>query len=319
MRGSSSLATLLLLVPVTVIPLLAIFGIPQFVPSVAQPMDDPLDAELGPAGDTALSSTAGGPRTAAAGEAPAWNAESPDSRDDTRPSAASASDWTEGRERMASRETSPRPAPVRGPVARRGAGQSTMGDPAPWPTHTQPLLQQEAGAEVLSVTDATTTLASFDAPTDHGTSEPFPSETGGTDPQSSGVSPASYEAPFIDDRHRSAAPDLAGNGRGPLRGAAADRDPETTGSLTDGTSDLGGTVQSEPISWQTAVRRLEELQIRNFRLEPGHRVGQFVFTCSYTPADNARLSYRFEAEANEPLRAVEKVLEQIEQWLAQRK
>jgi hypothetical protein len=72
--------------------------------------------------------------------------------------------------------------------------------------------------------------------------------------------------------------------------------------------------ESEPLTWRGAVRKLNELEIRNFRLQPGHRDNEFVFICSYTPSDSPRVSYRFEAEADEPLKAVEKVLEQIAEW-----
>lgn len=75
---------------------------------------------------------------------------------------------------------------------------------------------------------------------------------------------------------------------------------------------------SATLSWQSAVRKLNELEIRNFRLEPGQTPERFVFICSYTPPDNPRVSYRFEAEADEPLRAVEKVLAQIDSWLSSR-
>jgi len=77
-------------------------------------------------------------------------------------------------------------------------------------------------------------------------------------------------------------------------------------------------VPAESLTWQAAVRRLNELEIRNFRLEPGQQSESFVFICSYTLPDNPRVSYRFEAEADEPLRAVEKVLSQIDAWLAAR-
>jgi hypothetical protein len=63
-----------------------------------------------------------------------------------------------------------------------------------------------------------------------------------------------------------------------------------------------------------AVERLNELEIRNFRLEPGQRKGLFVFICTYTPPDSPTVSYRFEAEADQPLKAVQKVLEQIVDW-----
>jgi hypothetical protein len=72
------------------------------------------------------------------------------------------------------------------------------------------------------------------------------------------------------------------------------------------------------LTWKTAVQRLNELEIRNFRLEPGHQAQQFAFYCSFTPPETPRVSYRFEAEADEPLRAVEKVLQQIETWRAAR-
>lgn len=73
-----------------------------------------------------------------------------------------------------------------------------------------------------------------------------------------------------------------------------------------------------PLTWKSAVARLDELQIRSFRLEPGQQPGHFLFICSYTPQNSPRLSYRFEAEADEPLRAVGKVLTQIDHWMVSR-
>lgn len=66
------------------------------------------------------------------------------------------------------------------------------------------------------------------------------------------------------------------------------------------------------LTWQDAVKRLDELEIDNFRLERGTEKNQFFFMCSYTPPENPQVSYRFEAEASEPLKAVEKVLAQVE-------
>jgi hypothetical protein len=77
-------------------------------------------------------------------------------------------------------------------------------------------------------------------------------------------------------------------------------------------------ITDPQLTWRDAVQRLNAMGIRNFRLEAGHQPSQFLFYCSYTPRDNARVSYRFEAEADEPLRAVERVLEQIDTWLAAR-
>ena len=74
----------------------------------------------------------------------------------------------------------------------------------------------------------------------------------------------------------------------------------------------------DALTWQGALRRLNELEIRNFRLEPSRQANQFVFICSYTPSDSPRVSYRFEAESEEPLKAVEKVLAQIDEWQQRR-
>ncbi|MBI1348092.1 hypothetical protein GC163_17600 [bacterium] len=72
------------------------------------------------------------------------------------------------------------------------------------------------------------------------------------------------------------------------------------------------------LTWKSAVQRLQQMEIRSYRLEPGKDAGQFTFICSYTPQHNPSVSYRFEAEADEPLRAVEKVLAQIDHWMAAR-
>lgn len=70
----------------------------------------------------------------------------------------------------------------------------------------------------------------------------------------------------------------------------------------------------EPLTWQLAVRRLKALGIRQFMLQEGLREDEFHFSCFYTPPDNPRIRHRFEAEAREPLRAVEKVFVQIAEW-----
>ena len=77
-------------------------------------------------------------------------------------------------------------------------------------------------------------------------------------------------------------------------------------------------TSGEDLTWNSAVEQLNELEIRNFRLEPGPRMGLFVFICSYTPLDAPSISYRFEAEADQPLKAVQKVLEQIVEWRQRR-
>ena len=91
----------------------------------------------------------------------------------------------------------------------------------------------------------------------------------------------------------------------------------STGSNTE--RFVSGSEQStEGLTWRDAVRRLNELGIQEFRLEPGSRPGEFYFACEFTPHRDARVTRRFEAEAAEPLLAVQAVLRQINDWLTRR-
>ena len=74
------------------------------------------------------------------------------------------------------------------------------------------------------------------------------------------------------------------------------------------------TIPQTDLTWQSAVVALNELGIRQYHLEPGSRAHHFLFSCSYTPADNPRVTHRFEAEARQPLVAVDKVIQQVRQW-----
>lgn len=75
---------------------------------------------------------------------------------------------------------------------------------------------------------------------------------------------------------------------------------------------------NEGLTWREAVRRLNELGIHEFRLEPGSQPGEFYFACEFTPHRDARVTRRFEAEAKEPLLAVQAVLRQIDEWTTRR-
>ncbi|MEX2288617.1 MAG: hypothetical protein WD648_16080 [Planctomycetaceae bacterium] len=69
---------------------------------------------------------------------------------------------------------------------------------------------------------------------------------------------------------------------------------------------------ADKLTWRAAVQRLNKLGIRDFQLQPSDEPNVFHFSCSYTEAARPRVSHRFEAEAEEPLQAVHKVLTQIE-------
>jgi hypothetical protein len=81
----------------------------------------------------------------------------------------------------------------------------------------------------------------------------------------------------------------------------------------------GGVAEtSATLTWKEARRRLAELGIKQFHLEPGFEGDAFLFVCLFSPGDDPSVTHRFEAEASEPLAAVERVLTQIDGWLEQR-
>jgi hypothetical protein len=73
--------------------------------------------------------------------------------------------------------------------------------------------------------------------------------------------------------------------------------------------------QRTVMTFMQATKILQELGIKEYSLEPGTQPDQFYFVCLYTPADNPSVTTRFEAEANDPMAAVENVLLQIRQTL----
>lgn len=75
---------------------------------------------------------------------------------------------------------------------------------------------------------------------------------------------------------------------------------------------------ADEFSWDQATQKLRELGIRKHQLEWLAEANSFLFTCTFTPPHSPRVTHRFEAEADEPLHAVHKVLEQIDAWQTQR-
>lgn len=66
--------------------------------------------------------------------------------------------------------------------------------------------------------------------------------------------------------------------------------------------------------WIAASRRLRQLGINKYRLDPPINERQFVFSCVVNPNDNPRVIQRFEDTADDPLEAVQKVIQQVEEW-----
>jgi len=85
-----------------------------------------------------------------------------------------------------------------------------------------------------------------------------------------------------------------------------------TGQLTP---EAGALAQlSEQSGWQEASRRLKQLGIRKYRLVSQIDQQNFVFACNFASPTNPQVVRRFEADADNPLEAVQKVLTQIDEW-----
>jgi len=69
---------------------------------------------------------------------------------------------------------------------------------------------------------------------------------------------------------------------------------------------------------RAGIARLNALGITDYQWQPGDHDGEFLFRCRLVSRHNPRMMQRFEAEAGEPLQALEKVLAQIDEWRARR-
>jgi hypothetical protein len=234
--AQSSLATVLLLIPILAVPMFAIFGVPQFTPTVKSPFEEETSS-----------------RRKNESEAPAFSPTSSE-RDSFDQFASNAADsmptWGDDTADRAAKTLADRRANAKPERSSREASRTEPTEPSPF--------AMASGTENAGV-----------------------------------VVPGSYRRSRPTNDTVDAPPRKVTH-----------RDPPT--------------AMDSQLTWRDAVQRLNAMGIRNFRLEPGHQPSQFLFNCSYTPRDNPRVSYRFEAEADEPLRAVERVLEQIDTWLAAR-
>ncbi len=316
MRSSlhGTFATLLLLIPVGAIPALAIFGIPQFAPVVASPLHEGHEGDRerregrsarGPADDLFQDEDDFASR--GEGEFPTRG---------TDAGLGQLGDAVAVPVRHASRNTAPAQL-VAGQHDSSERSVNGVGRVPNWaddlPVETRQGTSRHNNAKFERFADNTS--APNNVPSQH---EPDPraftrsaADRGDAAPthramsgeQGGGqVRPAGYESiaagvPPSFQRQREMPFDQAA-----AAPALGSREADTPGALT----------------WKTAVRQLNALEIRNFRIEPGRQPSQFIFICSYTPTDSPRVSYRFEAEADEPLKAVEKVLVQISEWQQRR-
>ena len=259
-RTGNSLSTLMFLVPLLGVPLMAIFGVPQFVPVIASSVSEEATR---PSGLRAYKQGVG--ESAAASSIVADPAQK---------------DFTlQGEQQLPDVFAAPsRPRRDSRPV--RGLSSHARG------------------------TDFVETSLSAETPLTHGTSTVPVAETAERLNDLFGNPAARANPAELRSRERS--------NMTTSRGELSATIPKTARSTT--AHELSG----DGLTWREAVRRLNELGIQEFRLEPGNQLREFYFACEFTPHRNARVMRRFEAEAAEPLLAVKAVLRQIDDWLTRR-
>jgi hypothetical protein len=292
MHGSASgpLGALLLIVPLAAIPVFAIVGVPQFAPLIVSPSDDEdLVADLGDAEATRASTSVDAPRKG--GSADDLFAPLPDS---SLRSEATALPRTESR-----------PDPGSTPNA---DGPRTLSSLPP----SEALDQWEIRRDVTDSRGSESALPPNDSgapapPSESSEALEIPAENSadaripadGFSPDLLKLGPASREElesrALPDANHRIQQESSAAADRSRTAEPRLARPPEQSG-------------------WQAAARRLKELGISKYRLESQIEEQMFVFVCAISSPDNPRIARRFEADADNPLEAVELVLQQIDEW-----
>lgn len=293
---SNGVATILLMIPVLTVPALAIFGIPQFAPVVASPVGEGDEFDR----DTRLGSSTRTSRAESFDDFEGFESDRPEksgslAQSANRDSSRLAANRENGRENPRRRSAESNP-PAWGDDLAAGSD---------WPGRSR--RTQTPESDESTPLDRSSVERNLQAMSGRGIPQRYerrsrpagdlPSASRSADPEE--LDQGIVQAGFVEDapepEPRRVTP--------PNRSRAVE--PRNPGRREPATDSL---------TWAAAVERLNECDIRNFRLEPGDRAGQFVFICTYASPEAPSVSYRFEAGADEPLKAVEKVLEQIVAW-----
>jgi hypothetical protein len=282
---SGSLATCLIFVPLVAVPLLAILGMPQLSTNAPASVGDDLKFA---ADETAQ----------AAGNADLL---APVRISDSKTDAAVSL----GEVRTASAESDPFAEFGRDADSARARKTSGVRSPSSqrrqrWPNEGNGLPQK-----ALLSTDRLNDDHAAGAPTDgSSTDRSFEGHADPGDPASPKTSGARRDLPEAQAV------------------VALDTESVATASSPDGNAANGATADlsssNRSLTWKRAVGRLNSLGIRDYQLQAGEREGEFNFSCRLISRTNPRVIHRFEAEAADPLDAVNQVLRQIDEWKSRR-
>lgn len=278
---SNGLATILLLIPVLAVPGMAIFGIPQFAPIVTSPLDEGHDFDR--------------EKRVGSAERPAQDELFGDFDGFSSETQANDDIPSENRNSLVAIKNSPKPTSNRTKNSKFPKGSSDWDSENEW---SESLPQPEAtnGAGSTAENPNPSAVTNSSNPIIPANDQPpappkRPPKRDKSFRQASAID--DFSSSVADSAKKTEPPKRLPNPREP-------RDPARR-AMTN----------TDPLTWQTAIVKLNEMGIHDFRIEPSYASDQFVFTCWYTPPDGSRVIYRFEAEAEEPLKAVEKALEQI--------
>lgn len=79
-----------------------------------------------------------------------------------------------------------------------------------------------------------------------------------------------------------------------------------------------GDLDSRPVSMKDSLKKLNSLGVKHYHLERGVDQDTWLFVCLFVPGDDTRVTRRFEAESDDPDRAAEETVKQIDDWLLKR-
>jgi hypothetical protein len=284
---SGSIATCLIFVPLVAVPLLAVLGMPQISPNASSGPVDDLKFVQDKAAQTAGNAELAGPVqvTDTRGEDPAHNIESRNGARGSDPFAEFSRD-SDGLTRQATA------TPSRGSSQKRPQRWLNEGNGLP----------QKALFSSDHADDNRAASSPSDRPTVSGSSEDHPleqpsSETPAKAPVARRTLPEA-EAVVTNDSDTASTP------------------PPTDGPAQRRASSESPTSSNHASAWKRAVGRLNALGIRDYQLQPGEREGEFNFSCRFAARSNPQVIHRFEAEAPDPLDAVNQVLRQLDDWRA---
>ena len=77
-------------------------------------------------------------------------------------------------------------------------------------------------------------------------------------------------------------------------------------------------LDSRPVSMKDSLKKLNSLGVEHYHLERGFDQDTWLFVCLFVPGDDTRVTHRFEAESDDPDRAAEETVKQIDDWLLKR-